>query len=397
VRVIHINDKLDVSGGVEVYIRDSLTALNSRGIDAYWVAIQHRRSEVEVASTNASWNWTGPLSDFMRSPLAQSVDQSTVFHVNSLSAPAILQKLFELAPVVRHMHEPRLVCPGQGKFWAKSEVACTEPFGLHCLAHAYTQRCCNRHPKRLWRQFQNTRFEVSQAADQYSALIANSGYIKSEALKVGYAEDKIHVVPNFTEVTPEPNWGMKHTPIITFAGRLSRTKGVHYLLDAFSQVVLAIPEAKLEILGAGHDEAVFKKQVEDLGLSNTVNFKGWANKTTINASLARTAIVAFPSIYPEAFGITGIEAMMRGKPVVGFDVGGVTDWLVHEETGLLATRIGVDELAASLLRLLNDASLTQRLGKHARSAALSRFSPEPHMEEMVRLYDVALNDRYGTT
>jgi glycosyltransferase involved in cell wall biosynthesis len=395
-QVIHINDKLEVSGGVEVYIRDALPALKLRGIDAHWVAVRRNGAEVDVASTNALWNWRGPLSEFTQSPMAQSVGKNTVFHVNSLSEPTILQKFFELGPVVRHMHEPRLVCPGQGKFWAKSESACTTPFGLHCLGHAYTQRCCNRHPKRLLRQFQNTRFEVNQAANQYSALIANSGYIKAEALKVGYAEDKIHVVPYFTEITPEPDWDMKQSPVITFAGRLSRTKGVHYLLDAFSQVIRTIPDAKLEILGAGQDEAVFQKQADDLGLSNAVKFHGWVDKATIDACVARATVVAFPSIYPEAFGITGIEAMMRGKPVVAFDVGGVTDWLSHEETGLLATRIGAEELASALLRLVNDATLTRHLGRQARSVALSKFSTAPHMAEMMQLYEVALNDRYGT-
>ena len=47
----------------------------------------------------------------------------------------------------------------------------------------------------------------------------------------------------------------------------------------------------------------------------------------IDNYLSRASVVVFPSIYPESFGIVGIEAMMRGRPVVGFDVGGVKDWL----------------------------------------------------------------------
>lgn len=389
-QVIHINDKLEVAGGVEVYIRDALPALKLRGIDAHWVAVRRNGAEVDVASTNTLWNWRGPLSEFKQSPMAQSVGKNTVFHVNSLSEPAFLQKLFELGPVVRHMHEPRLVCPGQGKFWARSEAACTTPFGLHCLGHAYTQRCCNRHPKRLLRQFQNTRFEVNQAANQYSAFIANSGYIKAEALKVGYAEDRIHVVPYFTEITPEPDWDMKQSPVITFAGRLSRTKGVHYLLDAFSQVIRTIPDAKLEILGAGQDEAVFQKQADDLGLSNAVKFHGWANKATIDECLSRARVVAFPSIYPEAFGITGIEAMMRGKPVVAFDVGGVTDWLKNDETGYSVPVKDTDAFASALTKILSDPELENRFGRMARDNAKKFFSPSEHFSKLTKIYKSAL-------
>ena len=50
---------------------------------------------------------------------------------------------------------------------------------------------------------------------------------------------------------------------------------------------------------------------------------GWADKQMIDNYLSRASVVAFPSIYPESFGIVGIEATMRGRPVVGFDVGGV--------------------------------------------------------------------------
>lgn len=389
-KVIHINDKLDVAGGVEVFIRDVQSELRARSIETHWVALRRNGTDLHVTSETPSLEWRGPVAELSRSPIAGAVDDDTLFHVHSLSEPTVLRELFELAPVVRHMHEPRMVCPGQGKFWAKSEAICTQPFGLHCFYHAYMQRCCNRHPKRLWHQYANTRYEVTEAAQRYAVMVANSNYTKREAVSVGYPADKIHVLNNFTDATPEPDWDAPQPPVIVFAGRLSRTKGVHLLLDAFAQVLREIPEARLEILGNGHDERMFFRQAAELGVDEAVRFLGWADKAAIDAHLSRAAVVAFPSIYPEAFGITGIEAMMRGKPVVAFDVGGVSDWLQHGVTGLFADKTDVGSLAAALLRLIEDDDFRRRLGRQARAVAVRDFEGKACLETLVDLYDKAL-------
>ncbi|KEO54702.1 glycosyltransferase family 4 protein [Thioclava pacifica] len=384
-KVFHINDKLDVAGGVEVCIRDTITGLTVRGVEAQWIALRRRGEIVDMTSGDATWIWSGAISDMGRSPLAAAIDKETLFHVHSLSEPALMDRLFDLGPVLRHMHEPRVFCPGQGKFWAKTETICTLPYGLHCFAHAYTQRCCNRHPKRLWHQYSNTRYEVQTASGRYAKMIANSTYTKEEAVRAGIPEDRIVVLNNFTHMTPEPDWDAPQPPVIAFAGRLSRTKGLHILLDAFAQVLRKVPEARLEILGRGHDEKVFFRQADALSLGEAVQFHGWGDKAAVDALLSRAAMVAFPSIYPEAFGITGIEAMMRGKPVVAFDVGGVSDWLRHEETGLFAAK-DAGLLAAALVRLLSDRDLRQKLGRQARARAVTAFAAEPHLSALVGLY-----------
>lgn len=389
-RIIHINDKLKISGGVEVSIRDISTELRTRGIETRWLALKREGKEAIIQSHDSELEWRGPLSELGRSTLAEIIGDDTVLHVHSLSEPAILQELFDLAPVVRHIHEPRVFCPGQGKYWAKSETICTQPFGLHCLSHAFTQKCCNRHPKRLKHQFNNTRYEVNKASMRYAMLIANSTYTKTEALKVGFPDDKICLLNYFTEVTPEPDWGAAKSPVITFAGRLSRTKGVHVLLDAFAQVLRDMPEARLEILGSGHDEQAFYKQADDLGLGDAVQFLGWADKDTIDTHLSNAAVVAFPSIYPEAFGITGIEAMMRGKPVVAFNVGGVPDWLHNGETGYTVSVKDVDAYANALKKILRDPDLQKTMGQKGRVRAKEAFSAESFMLAILEIYRTSL-------
>lgn len=283
-----------------------------------------------------------------------------------------------------------MVCPGQGKFWARSETVCTRPFGLHCFAHAYIELCCNRHPSRLWKQYQNTLFEINEAATRYAAIIANSGYLKREALLAGYSAARLHVLPCFTDLTDEPRWCREQAPVIVFAGRFSRTKGVWYLLQAFELVAKEVPGAELWLLGGGHDDSQIRRFAKRLASGDSVRFFGWCEKLQVDAYLRDAAVVAFPSVYPESFGIVGIEAMMRGKPVVAFDVGGVRDWLCDGETGFAVQPKDVGGLASRLIQILQDHSLRIRMGTAARREAETRFRPEPHVDKLLEIYRTVL-------
>ena len=157
----------------------------------------------------------------------------------------------------------------------------------------------------------------------------------------GIAADQISLLHYFTPTTGSPQETPKGNRIV-YTGRLSRTKGVHYLLRSFDLVRKAHRSAHLDLLGDGEDAAEFQQLATDLGLNSCVTFHGWADRAMIDDYLNRATVVAFPSIYPEAFGIAGIEAMMRGKPVVGFDVGGVSDWL---ETGVTEVLVPSKDVA----------------------------------------------------
>ena len=118
---------------------------------------------------------------------------------------------------------------------------------------------------------------------------------------------------------------------------------------------------------------------------------GWADKQMIDNYLSRASILAFPSIYPESFGIVGIEAMMRGRPVVGFDVGGVKDWLKNQETGFLVKAKDIRGFADAIIKILQNGKLRNQMGIRAREVALSKFSEEIHMSKLLKSYERALN------
>lgn len=389
-----MNDKLSLSGGVEVYISQVQKLLREEGWASEWVAVRLDAGVLRIESDCVALKWEGKLKEFGRSELAACFrEEATVFHVHSLSEPEILECLFSIAPVVRTAHEPRMVCPGQGKFWMKQETICELPAGAHCLLHAYTKRCCNRHPKRLLKAFRNVQYETKVASRRYARVLANSGYTEALLLEAGFSRDKIVHLPLFTEVNSE-ELRVEETSSskIVYVGRLSRTKGLHVLLDAMMLVHGVLPQATLTLVGEGHDRGIFEAQVRALGLEGVVEFIGWGDRETVQRELRESEVVAFPSIYPEAFGISGLEAMALGKPVVGFDVGGVSDWLKDGETGLLVPLKNTLGFAEGLMRVLSDNEMARSMGKAAKVVVAKEFNARPHGEILAEIYVDSLQE-----
>ena len=119
------------------------------------------------------------LSDYVN---YNSID---IIHIHSLSNSKIINHCFSIAPVVRTMHEPRMFCPGQGKFWRLSERVCNKPFGIHCVYHAYKEGCCNRHPIRLIKSHANVLFETSNlyvATSRHNAWSSRINTLKDSGI-----------------------------------------------------------------------------------------------------------------------------------------------------------------------------------------------------------------------
>lgn len=393
-KILHLNDKLDIRGGVEVYI-DQLCRYGKvfeMGMD--WKAIsKNYKSQYILEGIHFNKQTFETLDNLVKKLQVYCEEQHIdLIHIHSISDPALIRELFKIRPVVRSMHEPRIVCPGQGKFWRKSEQVCTVPFGLHCFYHAYKEGCCNRHPKRLIKAYNNVKFETTEGRQNYKAIIAMSKYMINEAIEAGFQKKQLSFNPYFTEhVDAEKlkDQSAANTKSIIFIGRLSRTKGVHYFIAAGLRLLEEGYNIQLDIVGDGHDAAYFKSLVPAKYRDQFI-FHGWQPRENIDRLLHQSYLMVFPSIYPEAFGISGIEAMMRAKPVVGFDVGGVSTWLKDDETGFLVEPKNVEDLTKRIAQLINDKMKYKAFTANARNWAQKEFSVKKHMSVLRDTYQNAL-------
>src|SRR5690606_765807 len=106
-----------------------------------------------------------------------------------------------------------------------------------------------------------------------------------------------------------------------------------------------------------------------LGIANSVTFHGWVANDHLGPFFQRSKIVVLPVRAPESFCLIGPDAMRHGRPVVAFDVGGISNWLEHERTGLLVPEQDTDAFAAAIRSLLDDTPRAQLFG----DAAAERF------------------------
>jgi glycosyltransferase involved in cell wall biosynthesis len=126
-----------------------------------------------------------------------------------------------------------------------------------------------------------------------------------------------------------------------------------------------------------------------LGVDGRIVFHGWLGREELGNVFREAHVLLLPSVYPEAFGIVGIESLMHGKPVVAFDVGGVREWLQDGESGFLVPPRDTAAFAESICRLLDDKDLYRLMSRAARQRALAKFTAPNHVNGVLAIYQDA--------
>lgn len=175
------------------------------------------------------------------------------------------------------------------------------------------------------------------------------------------------------------------TPVLLCLGRLAPQKGVDVALEALQTVVGEFSNVRLLIAGDGPERLDLEKQVAEYGLSHVVEFLGWILPEDVPALINRATIVVMPSRW-EGHPLVALQATLMARPIVGTRVGGIPEVVEHEKTGLLVDAENPAELAAAILRLLNDLSLAQRMGRDARLRAQELFSWQACVDAYDKLY-----------
>ncbi len=151
-------------------------------------------------------------------------------------------------------------------------------------------------------------------------------------------------------------------------------KGHAFLLEAFKEVVKDFPDVRLRIFGHGKPKE--RKRVADLvtrlKLEDSVSLSDFVPDTA--ELIAHAAVLVVPSQSFESFGLTIVEAMALGTPVVATDVGGIPEVLAGSSAGYICARNDVVAFAAAMKRILGDPTLAAELGRNGRKTYESRFT-----------------------
>lgn len=279
-----------------------------------------------------------------------------------------------------HVHD---FCPSGNKFHHATGKVCQHPTGSLCVVRMGYKRCLlSKRPWVIWSQYRHC-VEANRNNAHYTKIIVGSEYMKHQAVASGYPIDRIEVLPYFTglpEIFTASNNGEKK---ILYVGRVVREKGLDRLLAAFSLV--RIP-SRLIVNGDGMDLWRAKKIAHRLGLDDRTEFSGWIDREKLSQYYQKASIVVVPSVWPEPFGLVGIEAMSYGKPVVAFNVGGIPEWLEDGVTGFLIQPYNVKEMAERIDYLLENPDVAREMGMQGRKRVEAEFSKEKHIARLLEIY-----------
>ncbi len=189
-------------------------------------------------------------------------------------------------------------------------------------------------------------------------------------------------------------------PTILYVGRVEERKGVHVLLDAFEQFIAPrVPAARLQIVGPhsywdAQPSGYYATLAERCRANPRIELRGPTYVDEELAALYRSATVGVvPSVFPEALGLTSLEAQASGVPVVVSDSGGLPETVAPGESGLVFESRRADQLAEHIVKLLTDEPRRRTMGAAARTWAMRTFSWDVIAGQLEDIYADALGAR----
>ncbi|GHG67482.1 glycosyltransferase [Comamonas sp. JC664] len=243
-------------------------------------------------------------------------------------------------------------------------------------------------------------FEALLYARARRVLATSEAYVPGSPLLRAF-RSKVRALPLGLELTPylqpsaaardaEARWRDEAAggPLWLMVGRLVYYKGLFTALEGLTRV-----PGRLVVVGQGPLEAEARRRARALGVEGRVTWAGYLPPDALAGALrAATALWFCGNARSEAYGLSQVEAMASGKPVLNTAIphSGVAWVSLHEQTGLTVPMDDAAALAAAARRLVEEPGLAQRLGHAARERAVAEFRHDVMAWRSLSLYAEAL-------
>jgi glycosyltransferase involved in cell wall biosynthesis len=361
-RILYVSEKAGFFGGVERYIYDTAQVLKKAGWEIY---MMYSEEALDVEKFLKIFNGNFRKDDIDKLIAEEDFDLAVIFKVNDPTLVSKLRLAFKTSVCVSD-HD--YYCLRHHKYFPIGRINCPLPSNLiYCSI-------CNMGRGRMF-NYASLLNEIRKC----DSFIVLSEFMRNNLIKNGFNEkDIFKIYPVCQLPTKKINkQDFPKTPVIMFAGQLIRGKGVDLLLYALARIERKF---KAVIVGDGKDMEFLKALAVKLGIDEKVKFMGWQDN--VSRFWTKADIAVFPSRWQEPFGLTGIEAFSHKLPVVGFDVGGVTEWLHNGENGLAVPSKDVTALYVELEYLLGQPEIAIKMGENGYKFVAKEFTPAKFISTM---------------
>jgi glycosyltransferase involved in cell wall biosynthesis len=387
-------------GGIETYLDQLVPALVARGHDVaflYEAAGGSSDQTIQIGSTVPQWS--AGQQERTRALESLSSWKPDFIFMHSRIHDELRAGLLKIAPVIYFAHNFYSTCISGLKRHAFPQTRpCQKVFSSACLAHYFPRRCGGLNPLTMFRSYRSVSEWLSGLRDVAGIVVASS-YMAAEYRRHGF-EGRVHViglpVGQGAETPQRDLPRLQSEPLrLLFMGRIETYKGGMTLLGALPFVRARLQRRiELTFAGDGPERGRWEAHANSIvpgepGIE--VKFAGWLSGPDLSKLIEASDLLVLPSVWPEPFGLVGLEAGAYGLPTVAFDVGGISDWLAEGVNGHLApgNPPTAQGFAQAIYRCVVDPAHFALLRDGARKS-LERFTMARHLEKLENVV-LALN------
>lgn len=395
-KILHLNEHLSWSGGIETYLLSLVPRLEALGHqqsllyaggDAGLMAGSRRLPLLARSEAAARRECYKSVTDIL------AEERPDLVHVHNIRNTGALAACLDAVPTVLHGHDYRYLCPASTFFFRRHETICERTCGPGCFVATVGGRCMSLRPPYAWTYYAAVRFAAANAG-RFFRVVANSGYMRDRFIQAGFPTAKVDVLPYFCPVEPlSGHRTVPARPTLLWLGRARPNKGYRYFVEALGR----LPEQVQGILigdFSAQAAADVRRLADAGGCQNRVEIRPWSSREAIDGVFAAATIVVVPSVWAEPLGIVGLESLARGVPVVASDVGGVREWLHEGRTGRLVPPKDSAAIAAAVSDILALPDQGRGLGENGLTLIREKFSVQGHVDELLELYEAACASEY---
>ena len=261
------------------------------------------------------------------------------------------------------------------------------------LVNSKVPTICLAHGNELLESNTKKNLKIFNVLNNTSVVVANSDYTLNLVKKIGLEKPilkKIHPgAENIFDVTQSEIKSVNGNPIILTLARLEKRKGHAYIINCVERLINQFENLQYLIAGEGPELSNLKTIVNRKKLHKNVLFLGKVNDSQKKYIFKKTDLMIMPTIDEsinrsiEGFGISYIEAALFEIPSIASNVGGTSEAVIHNKTGIILNHI--DELEKNLHELLINNQMRINLGKAAKQRAINELQWDKIKEEYFSL------------
>jgi glycosyltransferase involved in cell wall biosynthesis len=391
-KVVVVHNFYQQAGGEDQVFADETALLESHGHQVIRHTVHNNSIKQTSAITVAGrtiWNRSAhaELFNLVQRERADVVHFHNTFPILS---PAVYDAARSAgAAVVQTLHNYRLMCPA-AIFYRDGHV-CEDCQGKAVPWPAVLHKCYRGSLPAS--AVSATMLTVHRARGTYrhdvDAYIALTEFARGKFVAAGLPAEKIFIKPNF--VSPDPGVGTGAGGYAVFVGRLSHSKGLTTLLDAWKKLSNPI---KLKILGDGEmAQAVREASATD----PRIEWLGRRPLDEVYHRMGAAAALVFPSVWYEGLPKTIIESFAKGTPVIASRLGSMAELVTDDRTGKLFAPGDPADLASTVSKLFDSGPTLSEMRSAARSEYESKYTPGQNFQELLGIYDKALLSWHRTS